>query len=68
MKYYLHSIERIHEKRLILRQVAIEIMQRLWLHKQQGQGKEVKKMAQDPVCGMEVDEKRTPAKSRHMEG
>jgi hypothetical protein len=43
-------------------------MQRLWLHKQQGQGKEVKKMAQDPVCGMEVDEKRTPAKSRHMEG
>ena len=28
--------------------------------------KEVKKMAKDPVCGMEVDEKTAPAKSEHM--
>jgi len=30
------------------------------------QGKEVKKMAKDPVCGMEVDEKKAPAKSQHI--
>ncbi len=29
-------------------------------------GKEVVKMAKDPVCGMEVDEKSAPAKSEHM--
>ena len=29
-------------------------------------GKEVIKMAKDPVCGMEVDEKTAPAKSEHM--
>jgi len=29
-------------------------------------GKEVKKMDKDPVCGMEVDEKKAPAKSPHM--
>ena len=29
-------------------------------------GKEVTKMAKDPVCGMEVDEKSAPAKSEHM--
>lgn len=29
-------------------------------------GKEVAKMAIDPVCGMEVDEKSAPAKSEHM--
>ncbi len=29
-------------------------------------GKEVKKMAKDPVCGMEVDEKTAAAKSEHM--
>lgn len=51
-----------------LQQVAIEIIQRLWLNKQQGQGKEVKKRAQDPVCGMKMDEKKAPVKSRHMEG
>lgn len=27
---------------------------------------EAKKMAKDPVCGMEVDEKTAPAKSEHM--
>ncbi len=30
------------------------------------QGKEVTRMAKDPVCGMEVDEKTAPAKSEHM--
>ncbi len=29
-------------------------------------GKEVMKMAKDPVCGMEVNEKTAPAKSEHM--
>ncbi len=29
-------------------------------------GKEVIKMAKDPVCGMEVDEKTAAAKSEHM--
>ncbi len=29
-------------------------------------GKEVMKMAKDPVCGMECDEKTAPAKSEHM--
>ncbi len=29
-------------------------------------GKEVTKMAKDPVCGMDVDEKSAPAKSEHM--
>lgn len=29
-------------------------------------GKGVMKMAKDPVCGMEVDEKTAPAKSEHM--
>ncbi len=29
-------------------------------------GKEVMKMAKDPVCGMEVDEKSAAAKSEHM--
>ena len=29
-------------------------------------GKEVLKMAKDPVCGMEVDEKTAPAKSEYM--
>ena len=29
-------------------------------------GKEVKKTAKDPVCGMEVDEEKAPAKSQHM--
>ncbi len=29
-------------------------------------GKEAIKMAKDPVCGMEVDEKSAPAKSEHM--
>ncbi len=29
-------------------------------------GKEVMKMAKDPVCGMEVDEKTAPAKSEYM--
>ncbi len=29
-------------------------------------GKEVTKIAKDPVCGMEVDEKKAPAKSEHM--
>ncbi len=28
--------------------------------------KEVTKKAKDPVCGMEVDEKKAPAKSEHM--
>ncbi len=28
--------------------------------------KEVAKMAKDPVCGMEVDEKMAPAKSEHI--
>ncbi len=28
--------------------------------------KEVMRMAKDPVCGMEVDEKTAPAKSEHM--
>jgi len=28
--------------------------------------KEVIKMARDPVCGMDVDEKSAPAKSEHM--
>jgi hypothetical protein len=31
-------------------------------------GKEVNKMAKDPVCGMEKDEKKAPARSRHTEG
>ncbi len=31
-------------------------------------GKEVNKMAKDPVCGMEKDEKKAPARSRHAEG
>lgn len=30
------------------------------------QGKEVMKMAKDPVCGMEVNEKSASAKSEHM--
>jgi len=30
------------------------------------QGKEVEKMAKDPVCCMEVDEKKAPTMSRHM--
>ena len=29
-------------------------------------GKEMMKMAKDPVCGMEVDEKSAPARSEHM--
>ena len=29
-------------------------------------GGEVKKMAKDPVCGMEVDEKKAVATSQHM--
>ena len=32
----------------------------------QEHGKGVIKMAKDPVCGMEVDEKTAPAKSEHM--
>ncbi len=28
--------------------------------------KEMTRMAKDPVCGMEVDEKTAPAKSEHM--
>jgi hypothetical protein len=31
-------------------------------------GKEVKKMVKDPVCGMEMHEKKAPARSRHREG
>jgi YHS domain-containing protein len=30
------------------------------------QGKEVTKMAKDPVCGMEVDEKSAPARSEYL--
>ncbi len=29
-------------------------------------GGEAKKMAKDPVCGMEVDEKKAAATSQHM--
>lgn len=52
--------------RLLGREAKKEETMKMEQAAMQERGKEVIKMAKDPVCGMEVNEKTAPAKSEYM--